>query len=199
MNNKEASLLVKFARESIISKFEGKKFNPAKVPENLKKKQGVFVTLEKYPSKMLRGCIGYIEGIKPLYEAVIDVAKAAAFGDPRFKELRADELDKLTVEISILSVPSQLSGTPRDYVEQIQIGRDGLIVEYGWNKGLLLPQVATEYGVSPIEFLEMTCEKAGLPRGSWADPKVKVYKFSAELWREATPGGKVIPESAKTE
>lgn len=199
MNIKEASILVNYARESIKAKFLNKSFNPKEVPESLKEKRGVFVTLEKYPAKALRGCIGYIEAIKPLYKAVIDVAESAAFSDPRFKSLRKDELDRLTIEISVLSVPKLIEGSPRDYPSKIVIGRDGLILEFGFVKGLLLPQVATEWNVDALGFLEMTAEKAGLPRGSWADPKVKLYTFECEIWKEETPNGKVVRHSLAQE
>ncbi len=191
MDIKNARLLIHYARKAIESKFKNKKYVPKNVPSALKEKRGVFVTLEKYPSNALRGCIGYIEPIKPLYEAVIDAAKEAAFGDPRFEPLRKDELNNVVIEISILTVPKELKGNPKEFPEKIKIGRDGLIVEYGLIKGLLLPQVAVEWEVGPLEFLEMTCEKAGLPRGSWIDPRVKVYTFSAELFKEEEPNGRV--------
>jgi uncharacterized protein (TIGR00296 family) len=191
MNIKEAKVLVNYARKSIELGLKDKDYKPKSVPETLKVKRGVFVTLEKFPNKALRGCIGVIEAVKPLYKAVINAAKAAAFSDPRFKSLREDELNRLTIEVSILSIPKLLDGNPRNFPEQIVIGRDGLIIEFGMFKGLLLPQVATEWGVNAVEFLEMTCQKAGMPPGSWTDQRVKVYTFSAELWKEETPGGKV--------
>ena len=184
--------MIKYARQAIKAKFKGMDYKPKKVPESLKVKRGVFVTLEKYPSKMLRGCIGYVEPVKPLYKAVIDAAVNAAFRDPRFKELRKDELDRITIELSVLTLPEELKGNPRDYPLKIKTGVHGLIIEFGLIKGLLLPQVAVEWGVNAVQFLEMTCEKAGLPRGSWTDPRVKVYTFRAELFKEEKPNGKIV-------
>ncbi len=192
MNIKKAGLLIGYARKAIKAKFSGRSYKPKSMPESLKVKRGVFVTLEKHPSKMLRGCIGYVEPVKPLYKAVIDAALNAAFKDLRFKELRKDELDRLTIELSVLTIPEELKGSPRDYPLKIKIGVHGLIIEYGLIKGLLLPQVAVEWGVNPVQFLKMTCEKAGLPSGSWIDPRVKVFTFKAELFKEEKPGGKVI-------
>lgn len=145
--------------------------------DRLTRKCGAFVTLKKYGE--LRGCIGCIEAIKPLWEAVRDMARAAALEDPRFPPVRPEEVSDLEMEISVL--------TPLRRVEDINdivIGRDGLIVRKGWRQGLLLPQVATEYGWDVRTFLEHTCLKAGLPRNAWKDPDAEILAFSAEVFSE---------------
>lgn len=143
----------------------------------LLERRGAFVTLKE--NGELRGCIGYIEGVKPLWEAVRDMAKAAALEDPRFPPVRPEEVPKLEIEISVLTPLWRV----RD-VKDIVIGRDGLIIRKGWRQGLLLPQVATEYGWDVKTFLEHTCLKAGLPREAWKDPDAEIWAFSAEVFSE---------------
>jgi AmmeMemoRadiSam system protein A len=138
---------------------------------------GAFVTLKI--AGQLRGCIGFIEGIKPLAETVVEMAKAAAFRDPRFPPLKKNEIPSINLEISALS-PIRPLADP----EFIEVGRHGLIVEKGGQKGLLLPQVAVEYNWSRTEFLENTCGKAGLPPRAWQDPDTKISVFSAVVFGE---------------
>ncbi len=139
-------------------------------------KFGLFVTLTLGGN--LRGCIGYVEGIKPLRDAVRDMARQAAFHDPRFYPLTKEEYAGLSVEISILYPVEAVTN-----LEDIQVGRDGLILERGYHKGLLLPQVAKEYGWSREEFLNQTCRKAGLESFCWENG-AKVSKFEAEVFNE---------------
>lgn len=129
----------------------------------------------------LRGCIGHVIGFVPLWRAVEENAVAAAFNDPRFPPLDAGELDAVRIEISVLS---PLVGCPP---EEIRVGRDGLLVERGSSRGLLLPQVATEYGWDRDTFLDHTCRKAGLERGCWRDPATSISRFSAEIFSETSP------------
>lgn len=172
--------LFKYARETIKSGLKGDKFTPKNVPLELKEKRGVFVTIYK-KNKVLRGCIGIVEAVKPLYKAVIDSAHASAFSDPRFKRLREDEYKDITLEISVLYPPVELtSKNPKDII----IGEHGLIIELGIMKGLLLPQVATEWGFKEEDFLEAVSEKAGLPSNAWKDPRTKIYTFKAEVLEE---------------
>jgi AmmeMemoRadiSam system protein A len=138
---------------------------------------GAFVTLKI--AGRLRGCIGYIEGVKPLAETVIEMARAAAFRDPRFPALLRSELPSISLEISALSPVSRLSDP-----ELIEVGRHGLIVERGTHKGLLLPQVAVEYNWSRTEFLENTCQKAGLQPDAWRDTDTNIFVFSAIVFGE---------------
>ena len=138
---------------------------------------GAFVTLKIAGG--LRGCIGYIEGTKPLTETVIEMAQAAAFRDPRFPALLRSELPSINLEISALSPVSRLSDP-----ELIEVGRHGLIVENGTHKGLLLPQVAVEYKWNRSEFLEYTCQKAGLQPDAWRDRDTNISVFSAIVFGE---------------
>jgi len=157
--------------------------------------RGVFVTLRRHPDGALRGCIGYPLPVLPLGEAVAHAAVSAATGDPRFRPVRAEELGALTVEVSVLTVPVPVPNVPPEAaVRAIRIGRDGLIVDGRGTSGLLLPQVAVEEGWSTTELLDGTCEKAGLPRGSWRLPSVRIRRFEAEVFSEESPGGRVVRE-----
>lgn len=171
-------LLLKTARFRIQEHLFDKTDEP--VPE-LKEpvfgeKYGMFVTLTINDD--LRGCIGYVEGVKPLREAVKDMALQAAFHDPRFYPLSKEEYVSIAVEISILYPVEAVKN-----FSDIQVGRDGLIMERGYSKGLLLPQVATEYGWSREEFMNQTCRKAGMESFCWENG-AKVLKFEAEVFNE---------------
>jgi uncharacterized protein len=154
--------------------------------------RGVFVTLRRYPSGALRGCIGYPLPRFPLATAIARAAVAAATDDPRFPAVRPEELASVTVEVSVLTVPEALSfASPAEAVSLVRVGRDGLIVEGRSASGLLLPQVAPEQGWDAAQFLDGTCEKAGLPPGAWRSPSVRVYRFEAEVFGERSPDGPV--------
>lgn len=142
-----------------------------------KEKCGAFVTI--HIKGNLRGCIGYIEGIKSIPETVIEMASASAFRDPRFSSLTPDEYKKIDIEISILSPIEKVSD-----VNEIVVGRDGVIITKGFNRGLLLPQVPVEQGWDRETFLTHTCYKAGLPADSWRKPDVLIEKFSAQVFSE---------------
>jgi AmmeMemoRadiSam system protein A len=139
----------------------------------------VFVSLHKH--RHLRGCIGHVTALEPLYRAVADAAVSAALQDPRFLPVRQDELDDLEIEISVLS--TMLPVDPAQAEKLIEIGRHGLLVSRGRRRGLLLPQVAVEYGWTAREFLEETCLKANLPRDAWSSGAV-VEMFSAVVFGE---------------
>jgi len=154
---------------------------------------GVFVTIETYPAKELRGCIGYPYPFKELTNSVVECAISSATGDPRFPAMSRKELDNCTIEISVLTVPEIIKvGSPKEYPEKIKVGRDGLIVEYGYFSGLLLPIVPVEQKWNEEEFLCQTCYKAGLPLDMWLSPKVKIYCFQSQVFKEVKPGGKVV-------
>lgn len=158
--------------------------------------RGVFVTLKRHPSGDLRGCIGYPLPHLPLADAIARSALAAATEDPRFVPVSGGELDRLTVEVSVLTVPVPLVATsPAAMIAEVRIGRDGLIVEGRGTSGLLLPQVGPEQGWSSEDLLDGTCEKAGLPSGAWRDPKVRVRRFEADVFAETAPGGPVVRSS----
>ncbi len=150
---------------------------------------GIFVTLNS--KNDLRGCIGFPTPQrldKALPEAVI----AAATQDPRFPPVTPDELDDITFEVTILTPPQERLGDPLQLPQKIKVGRDGLIVRYGHHSGLLLPQVPVEYGWSEREFLEHTCQKAGLPKDSWMEKQAKIFSFEGIIFKEEIPHGKVV-------
>ena len=187
--------LVKLARKSIESFFEGKKLEYEKEKKEFDKPKGVFVTILEWPSKRLRGCIGFPKPIKPLADAVVEASKAAAFADPRFIPLKKEELSSVIFEVSVLTEPKLIEAKPQELLKEIEIGKDGLIVELAGFSGLLLPQVAVEYGLNSLEFLRATCIKAGLPAEAWINPKCKVYKFQAQVFSETKPKGNVIEKT----
>ncbi|MEM3374334.1 MAG: TIGR00296 family protein [Candidatus Woesearchaeota archaeon] len=183
--------LIKYARESIETYFSGNKPNIPDVLKNDKEKKGVFVTLEK--NGHLRGCIGFPEPVYELKKAIFEAARAAAFKDPRFMPLEEDELDSITIEISLLTKPVLIEvEKPEDYLKKIIIGKHGLIIRNMYNSGLLLPQVFTEYKCSSLEALEMVCEKAGLDKDAWKEEESQIYSFEAEIFSEKEPKGEVI-------
>lgn len=178
LNQDERSFLLKLAHDVISITANGE--TPEKseyFSSTLKKKLGVFVTLHKFSE--LRGCIGFVEGIKPLQDAVIEMAQSAAFNDPRFAPVSSEEVDDLDLEISVLSPIEEVHD-----IEEIEVGKHGLIVEQGFYKGLLLPQVATENNWDRTEFLQHTCRKSGLPINAWKEKNTKIYYFSAEIFTE---------------
>ncbi|WP_456436329.1 TIGR00296 family protein [Thermovibrio ammonificans] len=192
----EGSFLVKLARTA-IEKFltEGVKITPPpQTPQRLFEERGVFVTLKRFPSGELRGCIGYPEPIMPLVLATIDAAISAATKDPRFYPLTPQELDSVTVEVTVLTPPEQIDVPPQQLPRVIKVGRDGLIVRCGLASGLLLPQVPVEWGWNEEEFLSQTCVKAGLPPNCWLDPRCKFYKFQGQIFTETEPYGPVVEE-----
>lgn len=174
----DQALLFQVARNAIRARLKGEQAPlPPAVSPALNEPRGVFVTLHRHGR--LRGCIGYLEAAKPLLAAVQEMAVAAAFGDPRFPPLKEEELADLDLEISILSPMRQIKN-----IEDIQVGRHGLLLEQGMRRGLLLPQVATEYGWDRTTFLKQTCVKAGLPPDAWRDPATRISVFSADILHE---------------
>ncbi len=149
--------------------------------EVYKNRCGAFVSLHR--NEQLRGCIGYIEGIKEIPDTIRDMAKSAAFRDPRFKPLNIIEYDEIDLEISILTPIEPVAD-----INDIVVGRDGLIISRGYHSGLLLPQVPVEQGWDLETFLEHTCYKAGLPGNAWKDGSTKIEKFSALVFSEKEPG-----------
>jgi len=166
---------------------------PAGTPKHLLEKSGVFVTLESTkPTRQLRGCIGYPLPTEPLVIATIHSAIEAATGDPRFEPVGLAEFESITIEVSVLTVPEKLSSkVPTERSKEITIGRDGLIVGRRARRGLLLPQVAPEWGWDAEEFLSNCCLKAGLPPDAWLDKETEVEKFQAVVFEEDQPKGEV--------
>ncbi|RLF12303.1 MAG: TIGR00296 family protein [Thermoprotei archaeon] len=197
----EGEFLVRLARRAVEAYLmEGRQIKPPPdTPERLLEKRGVFVTINSFESlegrvyKRLRGCIGYPEPIVPLVEATIDAAISSATSDPRFYPLTVKELSNVVFEVSVLT-PLELIkvSRPSDLPKKIKVGRDGLVVERGIFKGLLLPQVAVEWGWDEETFLSEACMKAGLFPDAWLIEGTKVYKFEAEIFEELEPSGRVI-------
>jgi len=178
LTKQERELLLEIARESIKSGFaEGERPRFKIESGTLKEKMGVFVTLKK--QGRLRGCIGLIEGRKPLYEAVEEMAQAAAFRDPRFRPVEKDELGGLDIEISVLTPLRRIQD-----ISEIEVGQHGIYIIKGFHSGLLLPQVATEYRWDKATFLREVCGKAGLPQDAWKDEDAKIFIFSASIFSE---------------
>jgi uncharacterized protein len=174
----DQQLLLRIARDSIAAHLQDKAAAPLKTTTPvLQECRGAFVSLHRHGQ--LRGCIGYLEPIKPLLQTVREMAAAAAFQDPRFRPLQASELADLEIEISVLSPMRLIQST-----DEIEVGRHGLYVVKGQNRGLLLPQVATQYRWSRLTFLEQTCCKAGLPPDAWKEPGTKLYIFTADIFAD---------------
>jgi len=172
----DKAALHRIARECIEVKLLGKKAPSLEdLSATLKENRGAFVTLKTHGQ--LRGCIGRLVSDRPLGEVVAEMALAAAFQDPRFSPLRADELKGLEIEISALTPFQKITG-----VEEIQVGKHGILMRNGGSSGLLLPQVATDYGWDRNTFLEHTCQKAGLPKGCWKDKSTEIHIFSADVF-----------------
>jgi AmmeMemoRadiSam system protein A len=185
-NEHDRRLLLRLAREAIAAHVNRQSQSAISNLQSaiLSRPAGAFVTLHKGGD--LRGCIGHIEPTEPIGVVVPRCAVAACSTDPRFPSVAADELDAIDIEISLLG-PLEPVGGPQD----VSIGRHGLIVERGWQRGLLLPQVATEWRWDAEAFLAHTCEKARLPRDAWQHG-AKVWRFEAEVFAEDRQGGIVV-------
>ena len=197
----EGRFLVKLARRAVKDYLlRGVEIAPPKnVSDKLMEERGVFVTINKLiyregvRHKQLRGCIGFPYPIMSLVKAVIDSAISAATADPRFNPVKLNELKDVIFEVSVLTVPKLIDcSSPKDYPSKIRIGLDGLIVERGIFRGLLLPQVAVEWNWDPEEFLSNCCIKAGLMPDAWLDKNTKVYRFQAEIFEELEPEGEIV-------
>ena len=176
LTDDEKKTLHKIALTAIKKSLE--KEPPSKtetITNTLKEKRGAFVSLHKHGQ--LRGCIGYVHGVKPLAEAINDMAIAAAFKDSRFPPLNENELEDLDIEISVLTPMKQISN-----IDEIEVGKHGLMMIKGPYSGLLLPQVATQYNWDRQTFLSETCHKAGLPIDAWKDDETEIYIFSADIF-----------------
>jgi uncharacterized protein len=176
----EKKVLLSIARNSLETAFSGKKAEPIENADSslFKSHCGAFVTLTI--KHRLRGCIGYIIADKPVTETIFDAARHAAFEDPRFAPLAETELNKIEIEISILSVPFSMNK-----YEEIEIGKHGLILEEKGRRGLLLPQVPIEHKMNREEYLDAICEKTGFPAGYWRTKQLKINLFTADVFSES--------------
>lgn len=180
LNQEERTELLRLARDTIAGYLRERQVPPYQTDNpHLLQEGGVFVTLRAQRGHQLRGCIGYIQSQAPLYQTIQRAAVAAATQDPRFPPVTLTELDTLSVEISILS-PLRLVQD----VEEIEVGRHGLLIRQGYYQGLLLPQVAPEQGWDRDQFLQGVCLKAGLPANAWQHPTTELYSFTAEVFAE---------------
>ncbi len=187
----EGRQAVSFARATIDHYVDSLPPPSMKLPPRFEEDCGAFVTLHTYPHHDLRGCIGIPLPIMPLKDAIAEGATSAA-RDPRFPPLQKSELNTIIIEVTILTKPEEIAvSTPPEYLNKIEIGRDGLIAEQGFFKGLLLPQVPVEQGWDKEEFLSHTCMKAGLPPDAWFDKTTKILKFSGQIFTELQPRGEV--------
>lgn len=184
----DQQLLLRLARQALEERIGRHLPSTAPwVPDALRENSGAFVTLHK--AKRLRGCIGYIEALKPLDETVRECAVAAALRDPRFEPVTPDELYALRLEISVLSPPVEVSP------HQVEVGRHGLVISRGAQRGVLLPQVAVEWMWDRERFLEEACLKARLPEDAWRGD-AKIQAFAAQVFSEPSDLALSSPHAA---
>lgn len=204
LSPKEGKLLVSLARKAVEKRLKDDRVidPPNNLSKKLMKHCGVFVTLNRLRQgkRELRGCIGLPYPTQPLARAVIAAAIDSATRDPRFPPVSLEELDRIVFEVSVLTPPKLIEvETPQDHLSEIKIGRDGLIVEMSYHKGLLLPQVPVEWGWDGEEFLCQCCLKAGLSPDCWLIKNTKIYKFQALIFEEVSPKGEVRPKELEQE
>jgi uncharacterized protein (TIGR00296 family) len=196
-SDEDGIFLVKLARRT-VDEYVANRARPEvpkDSPDSLRNKSGVFVTLNSITGKhvTLRGCIGRPYPTQPLVEATIDSAIDAAVNDPRFPPVKSAELGEILVELSVLTPPQKIQyKDPQELLELVEVGRDGLIASRGMWRGLLLPQVPIEWEWDTRQFLEHTCNKAGLPLNAWKDPKTEFMSFQAEIFGEDSPRGIIV-------
>ena len=195
LSDSDGVVLVKTARRAVTGFLSNG--NRIKLEPDLEEKfsfnSGVFVTLNNPDG--LRGCIGFPMPEKKLANAIVDGAIAAATEDPRFPSVKTNELNDIVFEVTVLTPPIEIDVyDPMEYLEKIKVGRDGLIIRHSFSSGLLLPQVPVEYGWNTEEFLQHTCEKAGLARDIWKNESVKIEKFEGIIFKEETPYGAIVRE-----
>ncbi len=179
LTREEKLQTLKYVRNT-IKEYLGISTEELTLPDNpvFNENIGVFVTINKHGH--LRGCIGYVIGFQPLKKSLKEVAISAAFKDPRFIPLSRDEIEDITIEITLLSPMEKCN------ISNIVVGRDGLMMRKNGYSGLLLPQVPVEYNWSKEEFLENTCMKAGLPNDCYKDESVEIYKFTGYIFSEVS-------------
>jgi uncharacterized protein (TIGR00296 family) len=191
MNDTEGEQAVRIARQAVDAEVKGHKDGRVNAPVSFREKRGVFVTLSSLPGHLLRGCIGFPEPLFSLASAILQAAHHACH-DPRFEDLREEELDHIVVEVTILTPPEKIKVEDRKELPKVvQIGRDGLIAEFGPYRGLLLPQVPVEWGWDAEEFLSQTCMKAGMSPDMWLDQRTTLYRFEGQIFAEESPWGPV--------
>jgi uncharacterized protein (TIGR00296 family) len=206
LTQEEGEFLVRLARKAMESYVTRriKVVIPPDTPPKLKSRSGVFVTLEKIiegaSDRELRGCIGRPLPEAPLVEATIESAIDSCSQDPRFPPVRPAELPRIVVEVSVLTPPELIRvEDPKEYPLKIKCGVHGLLVERGWNRGLLLPQVPVEWGWDEAEFLGQCCMKAGLPPSEWLKKTTNISKFEGIVFQETEPRGRIARRDLASE
>ena len=196
-SDEDGEFLAKLARNT-VDQYVTQKIKPEPpqtYSEGLRVNSGVFVTLNILTGDhvSLRGCIGRPYPNQPLIQATIDSAIDSAAHDPRFPPVSPKELDSILLEISVLTPPRKIEyAKPDDLLELVKVGRDGLIAVRDMWRGLLLPQVPVEWEWNTKEFLEHTCNKAGLPKDAWKDKRTEFMSFQAEIFGETAPRGSIV-------
>ena len=195
LSDSDGVFLVKTARKAVTEFLSNG--NRIKLESDIEEKfsfnSGVFVTLNNPDG--LRGCIGFPMPEKKLSHAIIEGAIAAATEDPRFPSVKTNELNDIVFEVTVLTPPVEIDvSDPMEYLEKIKVGRDGLIIRHSFSSGLLLPQVPVEYNWNVEEFLQYTCEKAGLSRDTWKNESVKIEKFEGIIFKVEKPNGAIVRE-----
>lgn len=174
----EERILLELAREVIMALPHDPLLNPEQLQTpGLGTQRGAFVTIKRHGR--LRGCLGSFSSDRPLWQEIASLARAAATSDPRFLPMGEEEKLDFTLEISVLSPLRAIVS-----VEEIVVGRHGIVVEQGFRRGVLLPQVASDYGWDRQTFLEQTCLKAGLPPAAWEAASTRLQIFSAQIFGE---------------
>ncbi|MFB6162368.1 MAG: AmmeMemoRadiSam system protein A [Halococcoides sp.] len=190
LDSRAGFTLVNHARRSIAAALDDESAPDPPDDDRLRVERGAFVTIEKDGD--LRGCIGRPTPKRPLAITVGEVAVAAATDDPRFPPMDAEELDDAMITVSVLTHPETIDAADTsDYLDAIEVGRDGLIVEQGSRRGLLLPQVAVDNDWTAQKFLIETCRKANLSGQAYDDPATTVERFSAQTFSEKWPSGEI--------
>ncbi|MBS3748989.1 MAG: TIGR00296 family protein [Candidatus Thermoplasmatota archaeon] len=188
---KQGEIAIKFVRTILSSTVKNEGVPKDNLPSIFDDNYGVFTTLHTYPSHQLRGCIGIPEPVMSLKKALVESAQSVSH-DPRFPVLQDHELEGIIVEVTVLTKPERINEKkPANILEEIKVGRDGLIIEQGYFKGLLLPQVPIEQNWDKKTFVEHTCLKAGLSVDAWKEEKTTIKKFTGQIFTEEKPFGSV--------
>jgi uncharacterized protein len=190
MSVEDGKVALGLARRTLDAHVRGEAAKPEELSPLFSEPRGVFVTLNLAGTGHdgLRGCIGFPYPTYPLGRAIKEATIAAASEDPRFPPVRPEELSSIVVEVSVLTPPEEIRSADRTKLpSRVRVGVDGLIVSNSFTSGLLLPQVATEFGFDPTDFLSQTCLKAGLPPDAWLSVETKVFAFQADVFAEPGP------------
>ena len=192
VSDEEGKIAVKLARDAIEAAVKGMRVRSRELPDIFMKSYGVFTTINTFPPLHLRGCIGVPDAAMPLGKAIVRSAVSASLADPRFPRVRVDELDRIVVEVSLMTKPELVEvNSPEEYLKKIVVGRDGLVLMSPFHSGFLLPQVPVEHGWDVKRFLRGICEKSGMKGNCWKGDDVELQTFQAEIFHELSPHGEI--------